>query len=151
MHYLLLIKKYESILRKSGVNRIVGEFSGSGDSGEIDYVDVYNKKGESIHTELKAILIDFDTTKNYFQNGEMIEEKITLQLSLFDLCNEILDAYSMSSGTNWWDSEGGSGFLNIDFESDEVNIEADTSYNIIESVSTDYTQSTLNDLLNEQF
>lgn len=150
MHYLLMLKKYESQLRSLGVHQINGEFSGSCDSGQIDEVCVVDQAGDSLFERLNQIIVDVDEVNNHYQNGEITKVKTTKKMSLYDVCFEIVDAYSMSSGTNWWDNDGGNGYIHILFE-DEVTIEANTYYNVMESVNADYQDGTVTELLNELF
>lgn len=84
-------------LKDLGVDRVEIQYSGSGDSGDIDDVTYYNKAGEVVEIE-----------------GEYEEVHNKLQDYALTLLNDIED---------WWNNDGGYGVLNMFISENTYSIE----------------------------
>jgi len=84
-------------LKDLGVDKVTIQYSGSGDSGDIDNVSYYNKAGEVVEIE-----------------GEYEDVHNKLQDYALTLLNDIED---------WWNNEGGYGVLNMFISQNTYSIE----------------------------
>ena len=84
-------------LKDLGVDKVEVNYSGSGDSGDIDDVTYYNKAGEVVKIE-----------------GEHEEVHNKLQDYAFILLDKIED---------WWNNEGGHGILSMFISQNTYSIE----------------------------
>ena len=84
-------------LKDLGVDRVEINYSGSGDSGDIEDVTYYNKAGEVVEIE-----------------GEYEDVHNKLQDYAFILLDKIED---------WWNNEGGHGILNMFISENTYSIE----------------------------
>jgi hypothetical protein len=84
-------------LKDLGVDRVAIQYSGSGDSGDIDDVTYYNKAGEVVEIEEKY---------------EEVHEKVKDYALI--ILNDIED---------WWNNEGGYGVLNMFISQNTYSIE----------------------------
>lgn len=93
------LKNIEVILelKDLGVDKVEVNYSGSGDSGDIDEVVYYNKAGEVVEIE-----------------GEYEEVHNKLQDYALTLLNDIED---------WWNNDGGYGVLNMFISENTYSIE----------------------------
>ena len=93
------LKNIEVILelKDLGVDRVEINYSGSGDSGDIDDVTYYNKAGEVVEIE---------------EEHEEVHEKVKDYALI--LLNDIED---------WWNNDGGYGVLNMFISQNTYSIE----------------------------
>ena len=84
-------------LKDLGVDKVTIQYSGSGDSGDIDNVTYYNKAGEVVEIE-----------------GEYEDVHNKLQDYAHILLNDIED---------WWNNDGGHGILNMFISLNTYSIE----------------------------
>lgn len=93
------LKNIEVILelKDLGVDKVEVNYSGSGDSGDIDTITYYNKAGEVVEIE-----------------GEYEEVHNKLQDYALTLLNDIED---------WWNNDGGYGVLNMFISQNTYSIE----------------------------
>jgi hypothetical protein len=91
-----------------GANEVVVEFSGAGDSGQIDSVYYLDKNNEP--QDIPNDMIAW--TKQTYGSQEPTTERTLLQDVIEDLCYRALDG----TGLDWYNNEGGQGRLIIDFK-----------------------------------
>jgi hypothetical protein len=104
-----------------GAKHVYVEFSGSGDSGQID--DVYYRDGNDDDHRIPNDMIAW-TKQTY---GEQPKETTNMKLVdvIEDLCYRALD----QTGLDWYNNEGGQGNLHIDFTETPVAISLNVGVN----------------------
>jgi len=91
-----------------GAREVVVEFSGAGDSGQIDSVYYLDKNNEP--QDIPKDMIAW-TSQTYGHEQPKTEES-TLEDAIEDICYRSLDG----TGLDWYNNEGGQGRLIIDFK-----------------------------------
>lgn len=149
--FLTHLKRHENVLREAGIARIEGEFSGCSDSGQIDFVAVYDTNNDQLcFSDLAPLEIEIQKEQNTYRNGNF-EKQITIEtVSLEDFCWFLIDTYSMTNDIDWYNDSGGSGHCYITLTDDDVLLDCDTSVNIIEVCTEHSSESSLTDLLEEE-
>lgn len=104
-----------------GVKEVEVEFSGGGDSGQIDSV-MYSDTHGDWH-QIPNDLISW--TKQAYGEQEAKPERMTLNDVLEDLCYRALD----KCGLDWYNNDGGQGNLVIDFNETPPEIKLNVSIN----------------------
>jgi len=95
-----------------GAREVVVEFSGAGDSGQIDSVYYLDKNNES--QDIPNDMIAW--TKQTYGEQEPTTKRTSLQDVIEDLCYRALDG----TGLDWSNNEGGQGNLRIDLRESPV-------------------------------
>jgi len=90
-----------------GATTVVVEFRGGGDEGEIESVYYIDRNGDS--QEIPKDMISW--TQVVYGDKPKLTTEMSLVDVLEDLCYRALDA----SGMDWYNNEGGQGSLVIDF------------------------------------
>ena len=104
-----------------GAKRVVVEFQGGGDDGQVDGVYLYDQNDVDIDVPNDMIAW---TTLTY--NGQQAESKPTKLLdALEDLCSRALD----NTGLDWYNNDGGQGNLTIDFKENPPSIKLNVGIN----------------------
>jgi hypothetical protein len=84
-----------------GIKKVVVYYEGSGDSGAIEYVNATQDP-----------YIDYDTLENWDNDYLLGDIDITLSNLIADYCQEML----LNDIEDWWNDEGGRGYVHIDVE-----------------------------------
>lgn len=127
-------------LRTLGVSQVAVEFSGSGDSGNIEGVFCQDANGKFI--PLPDATFSWPRTHSMLTNGDWVrhtkEQDCTLQEILENLTTDALD----EQGLDWYNNEGGQGRLTIDFTQSPPKIDLHCELNVTttEDYDVDYTQ-----------
>lgn len=104
-----------------GAKRVVVEFQGGGDDGQVDGVYLYDQNDDDIDVPNDMIAW---TTQTY--GGQEAESKQTkLVDALEDLCSRALD----NTGLDWYNNDGGQGNLTIDFKENPPSIKLNVGIN----------------------
>ena len=104
-----------------GAKRVVVEFQGGGDDGQVDGVYLYDQNDVDIDVPNDMIAW---TTQTY--GGQEAESKQTkLVDALEDLCSRALD----NTGLDWYNNDGGQGNLTIDFKENPPSIKLNVGIN----------------------
>ena len=90
-----------------GAKEVFVEFRGGGDDGEIE--SVYYRDRQDNHLEIPKDMISW--TQVVYGDKPKLTKEMSLVDVLEDLCYRALDA----SGMDWYNNEGGQGSLVIDF------------------------------------
>lgn len=117
-HALLLF----STLRLLGVSEVLVNFSGSGDSGNVDEVVAYGPNNNQISLTETSIQWRFVTQDMKWDMlaGKPIAKRIvqdrtaTLDKIIESMCNNALDTTEL----DWWNNEGGQGQFRIVLDED---------------------------------
>lgn len=84
-----------------GIKKVVVHYEGSGDSGAIEYVNATQDPD-----------IDYDELENWEQEYLLGDIDIVLSNLIADYCQEML----LNDIEDWWNNEGGHGYVHIDVE-----------------------------------
>lgn len=84
-----------------GIKKVVVYYEGGGDSGAIEYVNATQDPD-----------IDYDTLKNWDQEYLLNDIDTGLSTLIEDYCQEML----LNDIEDWWNNEGGHGYVHIDVE-----------------------------------
>lgn len=112
-----------------GVAKLIVNFSGGGDSGDIDSIDAYNA---DMNTEIPLTAqIPWSSDEKYFNMDEGTwvkrtkEEVMTLEKIARGLTVQALE----DQGLDWYNNDGGQGTLEIDFATSPPTITLDVGIN----------------------
>ena len=129
-------------LRTLGVAKLIVNFSGGGDSGDIESVDAYNA---DMKTEIPLTTqIPWSSDEKYFNMDEDTwekrtkEEVMTLEKIAKDLTLQALE----DQGLDWYNNDGGQGTLEIDFATSPPTIILDVgiNYTSVDEHSFDFSE-----------
>ena len=128
--------------KRYGITYVVAEYSGSGDSGQVDDIQI------EINGESKP-LRDFTEP-----DDDKIVAAVTAKLegrehknSFYDEVEEfVYDALEFVGAEDWWNNDGGDGTLHIYVEADEHNgepveagtVKIDHGWNVTERNTSEY-------------
>ena len=84
-----------------GIKKVVVHYEGSGDEGVIEYVNATKDQD-----------IDYDELENWEQEYLLGDIDIVLSNLIADYCQEML----LNDIEDWWNNEGGHGYVHIDVE-----------------------------------
>ena len=112
-----------------GVAKLIVNFSGGGDSGDIDSIDAYNA---DMNTEIPLTAqIPWSSDENYFNMDEGTWEKRTKEevMTLEKIAKELTLQALEDQGLDWYNNDGGQGTLEIDFSTSPPTIQLDVGIN----------------------
>lgn len=126
------MKAFSVQLKLLGIDSVHVEYSGGGDSGEIQAVFAFNSVGEdvSIPDDLVA------WTKQVYGQHPPATKQLCMVDAIEDMAYRVLDA----TGVDWYNNDGGQGKLVIDLSEEFPSIHIDMEVNIVntEEYSFDY-------------
>ena len=117
-----------------GAKRVVVEFQGGGDDGQVEGVYLYDQNGNDI--DIPNDMIAWTTLT--YGNQESEQKQTKLVDALEDLCSRALD----DTGLDWYNNEGGQGNLTINFNDNPPSIKLNVGIN---HTTTDDYEFDLND------
>ena len=142
------IKTVFDILRKAGAAKVNIYFDGSGDSGMIEEITVYNADNQKIKVDQTVIYPKEKSTWIVNQFIYETEQKeIPILEALETYCYEELE----KTNIDWYNNDGGCGEMRINLNDPEVML-GDNTVSIELEVKTRYTEyktTTFNFRLNE--
>lgn len=97
-------KEFVELLRELGIEQLILEFAGGGDSGQIEYAYCYDAEGKPLHFQLHKNLPGFD---------EIFDETLHRWFMPF---------VRRASDLEWQIDAGGSGSLNFNLGGDKPGI-----------------------------
>ena len=112
-----------------GVAKLIVNFSGGGDSGDIDSIDAYNA---DMNTEIPLTAqIPWSSDENYFNMDEGTWEQRTKEevMTLEKIARELTVQALEAQGLDWYNNDGGQGTLEIDFATSPPTITLDIGIN----------------------
>jgi hypothetical protein len=113
-------------LKMLGVAKVGISFQGSGDSGEIDYIELYNANSEDIPMPTDMVA----WTKQVYGEQKPETKQVKLRDALEDIGYRVLD----ETGMDWYNNEGGQGYVYLNVDSDAVfNVNVDMEINITQT------------------
>lgn len=104
-----------------GAKRVVVEFQGGGDDGQVDGVYITDQNEDYI--EIPDDMIAWTTQTYGDQQSEQRQTKLVDVLE--DLCSRALD----ETGLDWYNNDGGQGNLEINFKDNPPSIKLNVGIN----------------------
>jgi hypothetical protein len=117
-----------------GAKKVVVEFQGGGDDGQVNGVYLYDQN--NIDIDVPNDMIAWTTQTYGDQQSEQRQTKLVDALE--DVCSRALD----NTGLDWYNNEGGQGNLVIDFNNNPPSIKLNVGIN---HTTTDDYEYDLND------
>ena len=114
-------------LRMAHVASVTVEFSGSGDSGQIDYVIAVNAEGNAIDLSKSKLLWPIKSSQHL--DGNWVESTSDEPTSLEDIAKTITYEALEQSNHDWYNNDGGQGTFQIDFATDPTTITLEVEVN----------------------
>lgn len=109
------------ILRQLGVEKVIVTFSGEGDSGQIDDVDV-------VPSLTSPPVVDLVVKRIAYNHGVNQVSLETIQRPLLVALKYVVEDYLEWTGVNWYDNDGGYGEFVLDIEKDLMSMEVFQRY-----------------------
>lgn len=128
------IKTMFDQLRKAGATEVVIYFDGSGDSGSIESVSIYNADRQQVQVDQTVI---YPKEKSTWIDGHWVDEIEQKQISIL----EALEAYCYDelekTQVDWYNNDGGFGEMRISL-SDTVSVELEVNQRYTEYHTTTF-------------
>jgi hypothetical protein len=131
------IKTIFEQLRAAGASSITISFDGSGDSGSIESVDIYNADNQRMQIDLTVI---YPKEKSSWVDDKWITETEEKEIPIADA----LEAYCYDelekTEIDWYNNDGGFGQMTINLDDKvEIELEVNTRYTEYHSETFDLT------------
>lgn len=131
------IKTIFEQLRAAGANSITISFDGSGDSGSIESVDIYNADNQRMQIDLTVI---YPKEKSTWVDDKWVTETEEKEMPIADAleayCYDELDKTEI----DWYNNDGGFGQMTINLDDKvEIELEVNTRYTEYHSETFDLT------------
>lgn len=113
-------------LKMLGVAKVAISFSGSGDSGEIEYIELFNANENDIPMPTDMVA----WTKQTYGEQKAEQKQVKLRDALNDIGYRVLD----ETGMDWYNNEGGQGVVYLNIDSGSVfGVNVDMEINITQT------------------
>ena len=113
-------------LRDLGVNEILIEFDGSGDSGSIYSIDFYDLNNKLMKADIE---VEYPHTKSYYKDGDWVSEETIKNLSVAEALESFCYDELERTGIDWYNNDGGFGQMRISIaDKVEINLEVNQRY-----------------------
>jgi len=126
-------------LRTLGIKTVRVEFSGGGDSGDIDVIEALD--GDGNHVSITQHMLDWPQNQSRHDpdtNAWITETKVKAQ-ELHEIIKQVTFDALEESGMDWYNNDGGQGYLTIDFNYSPPEIDLELGIN--HTATTDYSFS----------
>jgi hypothetical protein len=116
-------------LRSLGVSTLTVNFSGGGDSGNIDSVAAYNA-GQTAAIPLTA-QIPWSSDEKFFdmEAQDWVKRTTNKLMPIEEIAKELTLEALEAQGLDWYNNDGGQGTLEIDFSTSPPTIQLDVGIN----------------------
>ena len=127
-------------LRTLGIQKVVVEFSGSGDSGSIEDVCCTDSQDKEI--EIKTEEMEWEEQSSRHDGKEWIRETKPVIKKLVDILEQVTCDALEDQGLDWYNNDGGQGNLTIDFRESppKITLECGLNYTSTEDHEFDLSQ-----------
>lgn len=122
--YLDNLRRVLPVLERQGVERVTVTFSGSGDSGAIDWAYFTPEQPQEFNETRVEQLSGNSVYENDRWRTVLVPENMTLKEAL----HNITDDYLEETGVNWYDNDGGYGELEIDVAARSVSLDVNVNF-----------------------
>ena len=109
------------VLRELEVESIHINFSGSGDSGQIDDVTIEPESAESVRVSYLSVTREFE-------DGHYVSRQQEVEAPLNEVITDIVYEYLDDTGVDWYNNDGGYGEFNLDVESNELTMTVNQNF-----------------------
>jgi len=115
-------------LKMLGVTHVQVDFSGGGDSGEID--NAYAKDAQSKDVDVSKELMVWPTTESYEEDGKWHQRLVDKEVLVIDILRDMTEQWLEDTGHDWYNNDGGQGDMTIDFTKSppEFNLNVGVNY-----------------------
>lgn len=119
------VKQILEMLKGAGADKIIVEFDGSGDSGSVHSVDIYDNQNKLVRLNFG---VAYAVTSSSWKDGKW-EQKEEVKMmpvteALETFCYDMLE----KTGVDWYNNDGGFGQLTITLDPVEVQLEVNQRY-----------------------
>jgi len=122
--YLDNLRRVLPILEGAGIETVLVTFSGSGDSGAVDWVYFKpDQPDEFSHSQVKQLRMN-----SFFEDGQWTKAVVPETMNLKEALTNITDDYLEEAGVNWYDNDGGYGELEIDVAARSVSLDINVNF-----------------------
>jgi hypothetical protein len=122
--YLDNLRRVLPLLEGAGIETVLVTFSGSGDSGAVDWV--YFKPDQP--NEFSRAQVPQLRMNSFFEDGRWSKAVVPETMTLREALTNITDDYLEEAGVNWYDNDGGYGELEIDVAARSVSLDINVNY-----------------------
>lgn len=110
-----------TLLKVMGGYKVEVSFSGGGDSGSIDDVNLLDSNGESI--DLQGAEFEWQRETSFHDGNEWRKSMKTEVMPVFEILRGITEDALNETDLDWYNNEGGQGQLTIDLAQDPPKID----------------------------
>ena len=122
--YIENLRRVLPHLEGAGIESVTVTFSGSGDSGAIDWAWFSPEQPE----EFSQTQVSQLRTTSFFEDGQWTKAVVPETMSLRDALENIADDYLAEADVNWYDGDGGYGELVIDVAARSVSLDINVNF-----------------------
>lgn len=122
--YLDNLRRVLPVLERQGVERVTITFSGSGDSGAIDWAYFTPEQPE----EFQQTRVEQLSSNSVYENDRWRTGLVAESMTLKEALHNITDDYLEETDVNWYDNDGGYGELEIDVGARSVSLDVNVNY-----------------------
>ena len=112
-------------LKMLGVAKVVISFTGSGDSGEIEYIELLNANEDIIPMPVDMVA----WTKQVYGEQKAEQKQVKLRDALEDIGYRVLD----ETGMDWYNNDGGQGVVFLDVDGAVFGVRVEMEINITDT------------------
>lgn len=120
-----------TFLRMIGGVRVVVDFQGGGDSGEVSNAQLFDKHEKLI--DITKSKLDWSTEKDVFKDGVWLTESEQNFVVANDILVQATETMLENEGLDWYNNDGGEGSLTIDLTTEPPTMLLDVNINRMES------------------
>lgn len=120
-----------TFLRMIGGVRVVVDFQGGGDSGEVSNAQLFDKHEKLI--DITKSKLDWSTEKDVFKDGVWSTESEQNFVVANDILVRATETMLENEGLDWYNNDGGEGSLTIDLTTEPPTMLLDVNINRMES------------------
>lgn len=122
--YLDNLRRVLPVLQRQGVEHVTVTFSGSGDSGAIDWAYFTPDQPE----EFKQTRVEQLNTNRFYEDDRWRTALVSENMTIEDALHNITLNYLEETNVNWYDNDGGYGDLVIDVAARSVSLDINVNY-----------------------
>lgn len=120
-----------TFLRMIGGVRVVVDFQGGGDSGEVSNARLFDKHEKTI--DITKSKLDWSTEKDVFKDGVWSTESEQNFVVANDILVRATETMLENEGLDWYNNDGGQGSLTIDLTTEPPTMLLDVNINRMET------------------
>lgn len=120
-----------TFLRMIGGVKVVVDFQGGGDSGEVSNAQLFDKHEKTI--DITKSKLDWSTEKDVFKDGVWSTESEQNFVVANDILVRATETMLENEGLDWYNNDGGQGSLTIDLTTEPPTMLLDVNINRMET------------------